>query len=184
MPDRPVVVRTEMPLKLPIGQKALFFVSIPIWVRIEVGDAGQVGLCEEPTVVRSNIWFGDTMAGELCYSLLSRARRRIEEFDIRPHRVICPVAISNNSATMLELERFCVHVQHLTVYQGTSQLWTNQVHITFRGESAYSKVDYSQQKPEFDAVQGILSEARVPFKKTLLKKSLSGFKMLGGFRYD
>jgi len=184
MPDRPVVVRTELPLKIPTGQKALFFVSVPIWVRIVAGQAKLVTLCEATTVIRSNIWFGDTISGELCYSLLSRARRSADDFEIMPHRVICPVTIANNSPTMLEIERFCVHVAHLNIYQGVRQLWTNEVNIAFRGESAYSKVDYANKEPDFEQIQKVLGKARTPFKKTLLKASLSGFKKLSGLRED
>ena len=56
MPDRPVVVRPEHPVRLPPKQHATFFVSIPVWVQVTVSN-GRVILCEEPTVVLSNIWF-------------------------------------------------------------------------------------------------------------------------------
>ena len=79
MPDRPVVVRPEMPVKIPPAREALFFVSIPIWVRINAGSGDLLKLCEHPSLVLSNTWFGDPMSGELCYALWSRARRVIAD---------------------------------------------------------------------------------------------------------
>ena len=61
-PDRPVVVRPEVPLRIPPGKEALFFVGVPVWVRILAGDEEMIKLCEEPSVGLSGIWFGDPMS--------------------------------------------------------------------------------------------------------------------------
>jgi hypothetical protein len=179
-PDRPLVVRPEVPLKIPTNHEALFFVSFPIWVRIVAGKSKQLNLYEVPSVVLSNIWFGDPMSGELCYSLRSRARRKINDSEPSPHRVICPVRIRNSSTKQLNVERFCVHVEHLKIYDGSEKLWTNEISITFKGESEVSQVQYAQSPPTFEPVQHVISEARIPLKKPLLKKSLSDFKLFSG----
>lgn len=98
MPDRPVVVRPEVPVKIPTDKEALFFVSIPIWVRVTAGPE-QAILCEQPSLILSNIWFGDLMSGELCYSLRSRARRRITDSEPLLNRATCPVQIRNAAPT-------------------------------------------------------------------------------------
>jgi hypothetical protein len=181
MPDRPVVVRPDVPVKIPKGQEALFFVSIPAWARIVAEKPEGTVLCEEPSVVRSNIWFGDLMSGELCYSLRSRARRKIAEIEVKPHRVACPVRIRNTAGSQFDVERFCVQVEYLNVYKGTTRLWTNEVLISFQGEDAASKIEHGQKPPEYEAIEGIIGEARTQLKQTLLKKSLGTFKLLTGY---
>jgi hypothetical protein len=181
MPVRSVVVRPEVPVKIPTDKEALFFVSIPIWIRVTAG-ADQVILCEEPSLILSNIWFGDPMSGELCYSLRSRARRYSlpnRDSDPLPNRAVCPVQIRNAAPVQLDVERFCVPVEHLRIYAGQKQLWTNNIHITFRGDDKASHINYAESPPTFEPVGQILSEARTPLKQTLLKKSLGGFRLLG-----
>jgi hypothetical protein len=177
MPDRPVVVRPEVPVKIPTDKEALFFVSIPIWVRVTAGPE-QAILCEQPSLILSNIWFGDLMSGELCYSLRSRARRRITDSEPLLNRATCPVQIRNAAPTHLDVQRFCLHVERLKIYAGQKQLWTNQMRITFKGDEKARHVDYSEGPPTFEPVGQMLSEARAPLKQTLLKKSLGGFGLL------
>ncbi len=180
-PDKPVVVRPEVPLRLPSKQEALFFVNFPLWVRIAIGDGDGVTLCEEPSVVLSKTWFGDPMSGALCYSMRTRARRDIAETQPRPHRAVCPVRIRNSAERQLELERFCVHVEHLMLYQGATRLWANQLDITFRGDNEISQLDYAKRPPTHEAIAGVICKARSPVKKSLLARSLS---TLGLFSED
>jgi hypothetical protein len=180
MPDRPIVVRPELPVKIPSGGTALFFVGIPIWIRIAAISAKEFKLAEEPSVNLSNIWFGDPMSGHLCYSLRSRARRDVADTQAQAHRALCPVAIRNSSAEQVNVERFCVHVDHLDVYGGTSRLWTNGVKIAFKGEAEVSQLEYSKKAPEYEDVGEVLSRPRTPVKTALLKRSFGGFGLFGG----
>ncbi|MHC4329284.1 MAG: DUF432 domain-containing protein [Planctomycetota bacterium] len=180
MPDRPIVVRPELPVKIPSGGTALFFVGIPIWIRITAVSAKEFKLAEEPSVDLSNIWFGDPMSGHLCYSLRSRARREIADTQAQPHRASCPVTIRNASAEQVSVERFCVHVAHLGIYGGTSRLWTNGVNIAFKGEAEVSQLEYSKTPPEYEDVGEVLSRPRIPVKTALLKRSFGGFGLFGG----
>lgn len=179
-PDRPVVVRPELPVRIPPSHEALFFVGIPIWVQISTGNSDYTKLCEQPSVVLSNIWFGDPMSGDLCYSLRTRARRVISDSQAEPHRAVCPVKIRNAARGQVEIERFCVHVAHLSVYPGNSRLWTNGVQITFKGEDEVSQLEYSETPPAYEEVGNALSRPREPVKKRLFKKSLGGFGLFGG----
>ena len=181
MPDRGVVVRPESSVKIPPGKEAVFFVSIPIWVKVCVGGSKPYNLWEVPTVVRSNTWFGDTLSGELCYSLVSRARRQAEDVDHPMHKAVCPVKIRNESGHMLNVDRFCVHVEHLSVFGGVRLLWTNEVTIRFQGEDQISRIDYARQKPDLDSQVKLLTPPRVPLKETLLKRSLGSFVRLTDF---
>jgi len=180
MPDRPVVVHPELPVKIPTGHKALFFVSIPVWLRVLAGEKKQIELCEVPVLILSNTWFGDTISGQLCYSLRSRARRQIKDSESNPYRAVCPVKIRNTSPKQLDIGRLCVHVEHLKTYIGDKNLWTNEVTITFRGEDQAGKIDYSKERPAFEPIGEMLSDARAPVKETILKRSIGGFKLFSG----
>jgi len=144
------------------------------------GGARMVELCEQPSVLLSNIWFGDPTSGDLCYSLRTRARRDISNWQTEPHRAVCPVTIHNSANTQLDIERFCVHAIHLSVFAGASRLWTNGTRITFKGEAEVSQLEYADKPPNYEEVGQVLSKPRTPFKKTLLKRSLGGFGLFSG----
>jgi hypothetical protein len=180
MPDRPIVVRPEVPVKIPEGHEALFFVNIPVWVEIVLDNTEEIALCKEPSIVLSNIWFGDPMSGELCYSLRTKASRQVIDTNPKPHRATCPVRILNTTNSQLDVDRFCVHVEHLNMYKGISRLWTNEVRISFQGEDAVSRIDYAKEQPEYEETDQIISKARTIWKKTLLKRSLGTFRLLTG----
>lgn len=179
-PCRPVVVRPEVPVNLPPKQKAVFFVRVPCWVAVTVGDPDPILLCEEPSIVLSNTWFGDPTSGDLCYSMRTRARRHNVDTQVEPHRLVCPVTISNIANKGVDITRFCVHVEHLNVFFGQTRLWTNGVSITFKGENEVSQVAYSQAAPEYEPAGEMLSKARKPLKKPLLQRSLGDLNWLGG----
>ncbi|MBN2138101.1 MAG: DUF432 domain-containing protein [Sedimentisphaerales bacterium] len=179
-PDRPAVVRPELPIKIPSGQEALFFVGVPVWVQIGAGETGQVRLCEKPSVALSNIWFGDPMSGELCYSLRTRARRSVFDAQPQPHRAVCPVTIHNSAAAQVDVERFCIHVAHLSIYPGQSRLWTNGVRITYKGEAENTQLEYSKNPPDYEKVDAVLTPPRTPVKKSFSKISLGSFAFFGG----
>jgi hypothetical protein len=179
--DRAIVVGSEMKVKILKENSALFFVTIPVWVRIYVGDKKATVLTEIPTVSLSNTWFGDPMTGELCYSLTTKARRSIGESDIHPHRAICPVKITNRSTNPLDFQKFSIHVEHLKVYAGQKTLWTNEVKITFFCEDQPSKIDFSDKKPDLAKGCVLLSKERTPIDRSLLKKGVSFFKYFTSF---
>lgn len=76
MPDKPLVIRPESSIFLPEGKEGLFFVEIPLWLRItgtgKADGSDEIILAELPTRELSKTWFGNLSAGELCY--ISRTR--------------------------------------------------------------------------------------------------------------
>lgn len=180
LPDRPVVVRMEMPVNLPPRQQAIFFVSIPAWIRIFAEQQPPVELCEIPTVTRSNSWFGDTVSGRLCYSLITHARRDISTKKTERYRLVCPVEIRNNAKTLLNVDHLCLNVEHLNIYEGKPRLWTGPIQISYLGPDKDNQVDYPAETPAYEPELVLLSTAREPYKKTLLMQSLSSFKFIPG----
>lgn len=176
LPDRAVVMGSEMVVKILQENSALFFVSVPVWIRVYVGEKKDKILTEIPTELLSNTWFGDPMTGELCYSLITKARRSIEESESGFHRAICPVKIFNKSSNTFDFQKFSIHVEHLKIYSGKKVLWTNEVEITYLGEDQPSKIEFSKKKPVIEKDCVLLSEERTPVDQSLIKKSVSFLK--------
>ena len=141
-----------------------------------MGINNALSLCEIPTVVLSKTWFGDTMSGESCYSLKSRAVRDLSS--ITPAgRAVCPVRVFNATASEMELQRMCIHVEHLGIFRTGKRLWTNQVEINYRGDERSSQISYSSP-PEVEGKYDKIADPRVKPERNILKKSIRVMKML------
>ena len=179
-PERPVVIRPEHLLKVAAGSKTLLFIALPVWVRIEVGLVNPVTLCELSTVVLSNTWFGDTTAGELCYALKTSTPGTLDEVQPMVHQAICPVSITNKSLDELDFQSFCVRTEHLSIYRGSSALWTNQVELELHGVGQVSRINFSKDLLQYKEVEEIIFQARKPVSKNLVKKSFHFLKDITG----
>jgi hypothetical protein len=180
LPDRSVVVRPRYPLNVPTGESVLFYVNIPLWVRVTVGESFELALSEIPSVVLSNTWFGEPTAGELCYALKTKAQRDLEELSNHPYMATCPVKVENLAPTGLDFQRICVRVEHLHVYRGLRRLWTNQVEVQFKGEDFASQINIIKYAPRLEGISERLCAAREPVERSLLKKSFSVLRSLTG----
>jgi hypothetical protein len=181
LPDRPVVVRPEQPLRLSAGSQVRVFVAIPIYVSILVGGAKPITLTTLATRILSNTWFGESASGELCYALISPAVMNADGLAAGAHEALCPVTILNRSAGELDFQRICIRVEHLGIYRGVSRLWTNGMRVEYRGEPGVGQVTISGKVPQFEEVKEKLTEARRPMSKTLMTKSFHLLKSLTGF---
>jgi hypothetical protein len=179
--DRAVVVSSETPVRILPNNSAIFFVSIPIWISIFAGEGMKAMLTEIPTIILSNTWFGDPMNGELCYSLSTHARRLIEELRVSPQRAVCPFRIKNNSSEHLDFQMIAVNVEHLRLYLGPERLWTNEVFIDFFSRDQASQIDISDKVPSVIKDCRFLREERVPFDKSILKKSITILRSFTNF---
>ena len=158
----------------------MFYVTIPVWVRVAVGEHAQVTLCEEPTVILSHSWFGAPTAGELCYSLRTSARRTLDTLGRRPHGAVCPVRVQNDAATQLDFQRLCVQTNHLKIYAGRDHMWTNEVKVTYKGEDTPSQIDFAQRSPTGDDVGELITEARAPLTRGFVQKGFDTLKSFTG----
>lgn len=175
MPDRAVVVKPESELRITPGADALFYVFIPIWIQIVVEDAI---LCELPTIILSNTWFGEPHDGELCYSLLTSARRSLDGITRRAHQAICPVYIKNTATEELEFKRLCIQVRHLGIFEGQQQMWTNKIHVQFRGDDKESSIKFEDTPQKIEKKLSMIGQPRKKATKSFVKKSFDTFKFL------
>ncbi len=176
-PTRAIVVKPESDLKIAEGAEALFYVLFPAKVKISVG---KKGITEIATQVLSNTWFGEPHSGEMCNSLKTSARRTLEGLTLRPHQVVCPVYIKNNSHSDLNFKRLCIRTEYLSIYQGENWLWSNKVFVSFRGDQQVSKIKYDNNVPAFEENCKLLSPPRSKPSKDFSLKSFDTFKFFTG----
>jgi hypothetical protein len=180
MPDRPLVIRSEVALHVPPGQDALFFAGIPVWLRMLIQPPDGTSLEEIPSQTLSNTWFGEPAAGELCYSLPFEAHRTADELAVHPCTAICPITILNRAPKDLAVQRLRVPVEHFAVYRDKEQLWTNELEVHLSGDEQSSQITIGREAPRFTNNPEILCSARQPAGKTFLKQSFSFLRSLTG----
>jgi hypothetical protein len=178
LPDRPIVVSPEFPIKIIPGEEVLFYLSIPMWVRIFCGDKKQNLLLTVPSTVLSNTWFGDVTTGELCYSLKTRARLHLDLSEQNPLRSVCPVLVSNLGLEQLDFQKLCVHVEHLRLYRGTTHFRTNGVNIDYLSGDQPGTVNFSKNPPSDGEDFALISEERTPAEQNILRRSFSFIKSI------
>jgi len=181
LPDRSVVFRPQFPINVPQNQNLVFFINVPLWIRVRAGDSDGLDLWEVPSIVLSNTWFGDPTIGELCYDLKTHVMRNLEEVPNLPYTATCPININNQASTDLDFQRLCIRVEHLHVYQGKERLWTNQVEVVFKGEDLNSQINIQKYAPNYEQTSERLCAARQPVDKSLLKRSFYALRTLTGF---
>ncbi|TVR52344.1 MAG: hypothetical protein EA425_05175 [Puniceicoccaceae bacterium] len=172
LPERSVVVRPDHALKIPPGEDVLFFVSIPLSIRLLAsGNGREVALSTVPTMVLSNTWFGDPTEGELCFALKTTARRSLGEIIHRPWRVIAPITMHNRADSNLDLQRLCIQVKHLGIFLGRSFLWTHPIDAVHRGGDHPIEFNFGADAPAFEPIRQTFAQPREVRKESFLKRS-------------
>lgn len=172
LPDRSIVIRPESVISIPIKREAVFFVGIPIFIRLyaSVKKENKNMMAELPTEILTNSWFGDPWEGELCYGLHTRARTTINGENFYPSRVICPIKVKNQSEAQLLFERLCLRTRFLNIYQGKNHLWSNLIKVNYKGGNRFSEIDYGSSAPNYDeAIQRIGQARQSPVKGLLVR---------------
>lgn len=177
MPDRPVIVRPEMPISLLPKQSVQFFIGVPIWIGISLDDRFH-NITEIPSMILSNSWFGPTTEGELCYGMRTTAKLQQKDLQPHPHRVVVPFEIRNASDETLDFARLCMHTNSLRIYQGHDRMWTNQGRATYRGENKWSRVVYARGVPPYDGSGRLIGQAREPVDRGAILRTFDNWKNL------
>lgn len=173
-PDKPLVVKSEYPLRISPGTKIDIFARIPIWVCIRIPSINYQ-LLEIPIVKLSRTWFGDYMEGELCYHATTKARRSLSKVDPRPYLANCPITVSNKSDEDLNFDNFCYRVERLRMFQKENELWADETQIIYHGESLNSDVIMSGKLPEGISKDKLITEPRKKIQKSLATRTFKRF---------
>ena len=179
LPDRPVILRPEAPMKILGSSNAELFLYIPVWLKVNaVTASGRLTLTEFPSEFLSSSWFGDMKTGELCYSFRGTLYPRPLVPPEDHSHAVCPLTIRNSSQAILDFQRFCVRCVHLTLYAGDANLFTNEIRIRFSGEDQSSQVVFAAKPPEASEPLSVIAQPRVPYSSSILKKSFGFLRTL------
>jgi hypothetical protein len=183
MPDRSIVVEPENHFRMAKGVSAKIYVRIPIWLKFEAINKKILTLIEIPSVILSNTWFGSFFEGRLCYWISSGARRNIEVSPDRPYLAILPIQIVNNSEENFLVERICLNVYNLSLFQKDNQLWTDELKLYYKGPNYSSEIQMGGKAPPEAAGAKLINPPRHSLKKTITAQAFSSLKDLPGLGY-
>ena len=181
LPDRPVVMKPDRALTLLPGQSTVFFLEIPVWFRLSTSGYRPAKIFEEPLNVLTRTWFGDPVTGELCWGLASRLHHSIESVGTTADRAVCPLMIENDSESDLEFQKICLHVENLSIFRGERHLWTNSLHVVFKGPDQATQIEIVRTPPGFEEVMVPLSEARLPSTGWNIRRTFGMLKYFTDF---
>ncbi len=178
MPDRPVVVKPATKIGIASQTMAVFFLTIPITLKVLAVGGKEVKLAEIPTFDPVGTWFGTFTEGILCYALKSKARRTLDEVESNFNRCVAPVTIINSSNREVEFVSMCVQVDNLALYVGQSHLWSNAIQFEIKGDNSPNELLYSPEPPNYERIIKKLSEPRRAVSKTAFNWELGSFKLI------
>jgi hypothetical protein len=185
MMDRPVILRPDRALVLLPGERARFFISLPVWFRLLVGKTAAAEsnrqLQEFPIAPMANAWFGDPVSGKLCYFLAARLYPDFGQIPFSSVHAVCPLWISNESDRELSFDRICLHTEFLSIYRGESRLWTNEVSVVFRGPDHETRLQPSKLAPAHDGKTALVAGSRQLVEHWYFKKTFDLLKQFTGF---
>lgn len=137
LPERPILVRTRTPIVVPPDTAGVFYVSVPLSVRISAAAASSASSAAVRLVCwltqgLSDSWYGDPMMGEYCYSLKSRARRQLEDGGLHMGDAQCKVLFENQTPESFTVDKFCIHTDSLGLFASEKTYWTSTLVLTRR----------------------------------------------------
>ncbi|HRR32613.1 MAG TPA: hypothetical protein P5026_00790 [Kiritimatiellia bacterium] len=162
LPDRSVVSRPEERIEIAPRHKGLFFVTVPVWLRVQTETPRPIALGDYPTALLSKTWFGHPAEdGEIGYALTTRARQEIASLTDVEGRAICPVLIENHTHEAMVFAQFLLSVRHMSVYQtADGKLWTNECRMGYTGSLFPASITFGRTAPEQAKGAKLLSEPR------------------------
>jgi len=172
--DRAVIVRPDVPLYILAGEEVTIYVSTPIWIRVEVGPEGRL-LREFPSHRLSDTWFGpSTRDGELCYSVKTVGRLRLENLPFRLHRAVTPMQVLNRASDALHIDRVQLPVQYLSLHEGEGHfLWTESVTLEREIDGDLTSVRFDKGPPREAGKTHLLRGPRVDVRSNIIMRTFN-----------
>lgn len=172
---RPLVVRPEIPIVLPPKEAATLHISSPLWIQFKLGQS-DAKMFEAPVFRPSDTWFGpSTIEGELCYAVRTRARLRLEDLDLMPHRAYTACHIRNRANSELALDRLKLPTLNLSVFAATDgRLWTETVTLDRREDGDIAELQLGKEPPREVHPARLVRGPRSKPEKGLLIRAFGG----------
>jgi len=174
-PDLSFVVRPEYPFRLAPGAEAKIYTRIPLSIGIFDKSDGMLKLTEINTVEMVKSWFGTFENGEVCYWLTTTASQVVRHKMFRDNRCYCPIVIKNDSEDFLQIEKLCLQVARLSIYELNGKLWSDEMRIIHYGGDKYSDLIVGGKPPTQASGAVLIGKPRNPIKRGIAERT---FKML------
>lgn len=171
--DRPVVIRTEVPFHLLPRTDVSFYVSSPLWFKIEVGSPASA-LQDFPVLRPSDTWFGPSpKEGEYCYANRVYGQLRLDNINFKPHRAVTVVSLRNRSADSILIERLKLPAPNLSLYEGDpGGLWTQAMVLEIGPDKALN-LQLRDRAPSEIKNPRLIAGPRQKMEKGVLTRALS-----------
>mgnify|MGYP006079187085 CR=1 FL=1 len=164
-PDRPLIVKTRIPVVVPPKSSINLYINIPIWLEVSIAHKDSFETLDKFSPVKlSDTWYGSSFEGQLCYALKSRARRNLDDLENESLRAVCMFRIRNKSDETLPVERIRVIGDHLNLYNIDDRLWASSVDIIFNGKDEKTSVEYQTNAPIESPNSNQIREATKPYR--------------------
>jgi hypothetical protein len=179
LPDKPVVVKPEKDFKLLPKTSIQLLINLPVWVQFYHSSVKKEHkILDTASKILSKTWLGEPDSGMIAYSLKIKAGEVLSSEHVTNNHILCLVKISNESSSVLDFQRFLLHTDQLTIYSIKNMLYTNNVHVKFKGEGITSDLNYSSNKPDTFENAKKIADPRNPDKRGALKRSFFFIKSL------
>jgi len=135
-PDLPLMAQPGSTLWLVPNGRAQFFVGVPAMIEIKASFDGKMRtMTGIPTQHLTKTWHGDRSAGNPCYTLRTRARRKFDIGEWPENDIVCAIDIVNMGEEDFKFEKLYFESGHLGIFQGDGQLWSNACRIRIRSNN-------------------------------------------------
>lgn len=170
---RPFICRPIGGVVLPPGGVLDAFVTTPLWMDVGVPDPA----IDVPTLRPNETWFGrDTVLGELCFSGRTSLRTQFDHLDLRPHRAVTPVRMTNRRKEPLTVRRLRVPTPSLPLFvDANGAPWTPRVSLTVEGDKDQVEQEVADHPPPEAGPVTRLSPGRVPVAAGLVSRAVNTF---------
>lgn len=147
--NRSVVIKPNDPIFIPPSEKAMLYISTPLWLAGFVEQMKEP-IFELPIAVPKDTWFGpNPRVGEMCYATQVDGRTDLNLLPPRAFRAVTPVEVSNDSDHQLRFDRMNIPVTALPLFysDSTQRLWTSHIKVSYSNTERAAKVRIEQGTP-------------------------------------
>ena len=170
VPERAVVVQSPDEIIIPEKQSAVFYIEIPLVLRLKIKSKPDIFLADIHSGFFSNTWYGDITGGILSYSLNTVICSNVFP-EISPSSAISRITVSNRSGSPVKFRKIAVYVQNMNIYDSAdNMLWTDDSSIIFSGNN---EIKIGIDKKPGEGGKKVFSNPRYSDEKNILKKGFT-----------
>jgi len=129
-PELPLITKPRNDLKLAKGGTVEFFLGIPTCIEILVSCGGTLTtFATLPSQQLSKTWHGTQLKGDLCYSLNTRASRRLEDSFFPPQDILCHITVFNEGDDTIDIDHIYLPTKNFALFINEKRLWASSARI-------------------------------------------------------